>query len=166
MAQNGLSWRAELRFPRSTCSAGRARRVVAALVPEDADQRERAELLVTEAVANAVEHAAGTGLRIVLAVAEPGSLFCAVHDEDPRPPAPPVTAPGPLAESGRGLALISALSAAWGVLPDPGGKWVWFRLRSDRDAPPPPPPAEVRPARAQPARPARSPRSARSSAMV
>lgn len=32
------------------------------------------------------------------------------------------------AEGGRGLALVDALAAAWGTLPRPEGKTVWFEV--------------------------------------
>lgn len=36
---------------------------------------------------------------------------------------------GPLAENGRGLWLVDALALAWGAVPQPFGKMVWFTLR-------------------------------------
>lgn len=35
-----------------------------------------------------------------------------------------------LYESGRGLGIIDALSAAWGISTDGFGKWLWFCLDS------------------------------------
>jgi hypothetical protein len=44
---------------------------------------------------------------------------------------PPVGHPEPTAPSGRGLALVEALSSAWGTQVHPDGKTVWFEGRTD-----------------------------------
>ncbi|MEV6531841.1 ATP-binding protein [Streptomyces sp. NPDC051639] len=52
-----------------------------------------------------------------------------VADASAAPPRPRTT--GPATESGRGLAIVAALSDDWGIAPsDPGttGKKVWFTL--------------------------------------
>ena len=36
--------------------------------------------------------------------------------------------PGPEDEGGRGLALLDAMAAAWGVEPSRSGKTVWYEL--------------------------------------
>ncbi|MCX4785047.1 MULTISPECIES: ATP-binding protein [unclassified Streptomyces] len=59
-------------------------------------------------------------------------LTVSVHDHDPR--LPTVCDPSASSTSGRGLALIAAVSESWGVRPSGGaGKVVWFTL----PAPPP-----------------------------
>ena len=44
---------------------------------------------------------------------------------------PTVGHPEPTAPSGRGLALVEALSSDWGTQNRPGGKTVWFEVRTD-----------------------------------
>ncbi|MFD6531646.1 ATP-binding protein [Streptomyces sp. NPDC060184] len=54
-------------------------------------------------------------------------LTVSVHDHDPRLPS--VNVADTFATSGRGLALIAAVSESWGVRPGDGaGKVVWFTL--------------------------------------
>lgn len=113
-----------------------------------------AALALTELVANAVMHA-GTPLVVVLSCGG-GMVEIAVHDGNPSMPAirphrtdvdadirqalaaeaagarplderdVPVGASGPLA-GGRGLLLVDALAAEWGVSPLSDGKAVWVR---------------------------------------
>jgi hypothetical protein len=62
--------------------------------------------------------------------------MCAVADPSPRPPEP--KDPDYLAESGRGLHVISALSDRWGyTVPTETGKVVWalFSVGLDRQPP-------------------------------
>ena len=83
-----------------------------------------AVLVTSELVTNAVLHArTAVMLRMELA----GELIrIEVFDENPRLP---VVAPcPPEATSGRGLALISALSSAWGMEHHDGGKVVWAEI--------------------------------------
>jgi anti-sigma regulatory factor (Ser/Thr protein kinase) len=54
------------------------------------------------------------------------SLLIEVRDEDTRPPVP--ARPDALDEGGRGLILVTALTAAWGHYPFPGGKVVWAEI--------------------------------------
>jgi hypothetical protein len=73
-----------------------------------------------------------------LGLVQPGQfVLCAVADPSPRPPQP--KEPDYLAESGRGLHVISALSDRWGstVLPADAGKVVWalFSVRLERPPP-------------------------------
>ena len=49
-----------------------------------------------------------------------------VADSSPAPPAP--LEPTSDAESGRGLALLAALTSAWGSAPAPPGNQVWCEL--------------------------------------
>lgn len=85
-----------------------------------------AGLLVTELVSNAVRHAAGDELRVSVARLAQGRVRISVLDQDRTKPTPK-----PMAleeESGRGLLLIEAMSAAWGVELLPAGKRVWTEL--------------------------------------
>ena len=72
-----------------------------------------------------------------LGLVQPGQfVLCAVADPSPRPPEP--KDPDYLAESGRGLHVISALSDRWGwTVPTETGKVVWalFSVGLDRQPP-------------------------------
>jgi len=108
-----------------------------ALPPAD---RQVVELLTSELVANAVLHGrrppsgedgAGEdeGAVEVHVETAPGAVRVVVRDENPDPPV--LRHVGAEATGGRGVALVDALSTAWGYdpLPPPGrGKAVWFEL--------------------------------------
>jgi anti-sigma regulatory factor (Ser/Thr protein kinase) len=125
-----------LTLPRHARAAAQARHTVGALAHDDEDVADRGKLLVTEAVANAVEHTDGPSVTVEVRVDRlTGGLFCAVHDSDPATPLPerPGVA-GRSAESGRGLGLIKDLSDDWGYFRVQDGTWVWFHLRPAPDA--------------------------------
>ncbi len=95
-------------------------------------------IVVSELLTNALRHAlpGSTQARpcrvIRLALVQPGPcVLCAVADPSPRPPVP--SQPSCLAETGRGLHVVSALSENWGytTLGDPG-KIVWAILATTR----------------------------------
>jgi anti-sigma regulatory factor (Ser/Thr protein kinase) len=98
-----------------------------------------AALIASELVTNAVEatgtidpHPSYADLADLAVVGvqlqvEPHAMRIAVSDNSDRPPAP--AAPRDDAEGGRGLLLVEALSARWGVHRSPvGGKVVWSEL--------------------------------------
>ncbi|MCQ4080356.1 ATP-binding protein [Streptomyces sp. RB6PN25] len=89
-----------------------------------------AALLTSEAVTNAVNACRTSGCSAPLTVYAKysGALRVLVHDEAPGRPTR--VAPTGDAETGRGVALIDACAAEWGVCRyDPGpGKTVWFEL--------------------------------------
>jgi anti-sigma regulatory factor (Ser/Thr protein kinase) len=93
---------------------------------------ETARLLVSEVVTNVFRHAAATLLTIEATVTGT-SLLVRVTDKDPRH-APPEqrSFPDAAAEHGRGIALVNALAARWGVSVNGGMeavcKTVWFVL--------------------------------------
>ena len=82
-----------------------------------------ATLLVSELVTNAVQHAEG---EIELVLAKGGALVCEVTDRSAYPPRRRRSAAEE--EGGRGLAIVSEYSRAWGSRPVPSGKVVWFEL--------------------------------------
>jgi hypothetical protein len=92
-----------------------------------------AEAIAAELAANAINAAVPPGATlpaIIFAVhRRPGELRIIVWDNGPGQPLP--AAPGPDAESGRGLAIIDSLTGRnWGWWPTPksGGKVVWAAL--------------------------------------
>lgn len=93
-----------------------------------------ASQLLTEVVSNAVLHA-GTPFDVVLTHA-PDTVRCEVRDRNPH--RPKVRSYSLEASTGRGMHLIDQLATAWGVLPEAGGKTVWFELspRPDPDKDP------------------------------
>lgn len=96
-----------------------------------------ARLVVSELVANAVEHA-GTPIDVVISRlgtdGRVAGLHLAVYDRDPRlPRQPPPGDPGPLDQRGLGLHVVDAAAHAWGARPARGGKMVWAALHTPSD---------------------------------
>ena len=87
-----------------------------------------AALIVTELVANAVQHAR-TSCTVTVTLRD-RYLHLAVRDGSPRPPRR-VTADSDL-ESGRGMLIVEGIATAWGVVDTLGGKVVWATLRPRR----------------------------------
>jgi anti-sigma regulatory factor (Ser/Thr protein kinase)/anti-anti-sigma regulatory factor len=87
---------------------------------------DRAEVVITELVANAVQHAGGD-LRLTVALGE-RFLHVSVRDGSAAPPIR-VAADPASDRGGRGLMLIGALATAWGSIPTCEGKVVWATLR-------------------------------------
>lgn len=99
------------------------------------EQIDNAALATGELFANAVRHAGhGPGDTITVAVeCTEHVLRVIVADRSPLPPRPQPT--DDCAESGRGLAIVSALTNGWGTAPpEPGspGKRVWFTMARER----------------------------------
>jgi anti-sigma regulatory factor (Ser/Thr protein kinase) len=119
-------------LPAGLASVRRARRLTRATLTEWGfeDQVETAELLVSELVGNALDHARGQ-VRLGFS-ARDGRLRCEVEDEDPELPSMR-TVDGD-AESGRGLFLVDMLSCRWGGIPTSHGKAIWFELPAFADA--------------------------------
>jgi two-component sensor histidine kinase len=89
------------------------------------DVVEVASLLVSELVTNAIQHA-GSEVNVHLEVTE-NLVRVEVDDASPRAPLRLVVPED--AERGRGLQLVEALAASWGVDQVPGdGKKVWFEV--------------------------------------
>ena len=96
---------------------------------------DRAALVTTELVANAVNHARTPSVLTVSLRTR--HLHVAVEDGCPVLPHRRGL-DDPYVPEGRGLLVIEAFSSAWGCVPRPGGKVVWVTMRR-----PPPPPAAV-----------------------
>jgi anti-sigma regulatory factor (Ser/Thr protein kinase) len=116
-----------LELPANEEAPARARRAVreAAGNAVSADDRWRAELIVTELVTNAVLH--GPGGPVSLALETGGSgVRGQVADPGPGIRNPQRRRPGRLGEGGRGLFLVDALSDGWGFSDDQSR--VWFEV--------------------------------------
>ncbi|MFI9626170.1 ATP-binding protein [Streptomyces sp. NPDC052042] len=88
---------------------------------------DHAALGVTELLTNVHRHAQPDKSCTVEVELLLERLMVSVHDHDPRLPA--VREAGASSTSGRGLALIAAVSESWGARPrDGAGKVVWFTL--------------------------------------
>jgi anti-sigma regulatory factor (Ser/Thr protein kinase) len=84
-----------------------------------------AELILSELVANAVQHAAAP-VRVWM-TRTPGMLHLAVSDASPQPPHPrPASPDDPL--GGRGLPFLQAVAEHWGVSCDHHGKSIWCAI--------------------------------------
>lgn len=86
--------------------------------------RDLATLMVSELVGNAVRYAPGD-ITVDVAVRD-HRLRIAVTDSSPVQPQPRQSRP--MDEGGRGLMLVDALSAAWGIDLTGGGKTIWVDL--------------------------------------
>ncbi|MEV6464609.1 ATP-binding protein [Kitasatospora sp. NPDC051702] len=110
-------------------SAGAARSLLREFLASiDSSQQflEIGQLVLSELVSNAVQHARMPGrLIFVRFEMEPGLLRIEVHDASRRIPMMRTT--GDEDESGRGLRLVDQLAKEWGVRPREGGvgKAVW-----------------------------------------
>jgi anti-sigma regulatory factor (Ser/Thr protein kinase) len=85
---------------------------------------DRARVVASELVTNAVLHAGGDG---ELTVRVDHVCFIEVSDEAPAV-LPQLAEPGELRPGGMGLYLVDALTSEWGVERDPTRKVVWARL--------------------------------------
>ncbi|MFE0652720.1 ATP-binding protein [Streptomyces sp. NPDC059534] len=133
------SWRVQLPHTAAAVPLARAliRTALHDLGPGAAARpdRDTAELLTAELVANAVEHTAGLGPieLVVELLTAPGGCQVEVHDAEPAAPGrlicpDPDAEVDPWQEHGRGLLLIRALSSDCGHRPTAHGKAVWFTL--------------------------------------
>jgi anti-sigma regulatory factor (Ser/Thr protein kinase) len=82
-----------------------------------------ATLVLTELVSNAVRHATGEGMRVNVTRLTERRVRVSVLDRDTTRPR--MRDQDPRAERGRGLVIVEAESALWGVDLLPGGKRVW-----------------------------------------
>lgn len=91
------------------------------------DLADEAEAVVAELVANAVTASAPGSTPIAMRLALTGSSV-RIEVFDSAPGVPAAVAAGPDAESGRGLAMVAALTAKWGWNDAGGVKVVWAVL--------------------------------------
>ena len=116
-----------VRLAAGPAAAAQARRQVQAAIrawdiPVDPDV---AILLTSELVTNAISHEV-TGIVMLAITCSCGQLRVDVHDTSR---ALPMLVDAPVdAETGRGLMLVTTLSAEWGFYRTPAGKAVYFTL--------------------------------------
>ncbi|MFC8566828.1 ATP-binding protein [Streptomyces sp. NPDC057245] len=116
-------------LPRTAASAARARRLVglALEVWGLTGVRDAAELVVSELLANAVQHARRETVRVIVTRLAANEVRVAVVDLSRERHV--LRTADAAQESGRGLEIVEALSLGrWGVDPMPWGKRVWADL--------------------------------------
>ncbi|MFC7530850.1 ATP-binding protein [Actinoplanes sp. GCM10030250] len=127
-----LTGRMQLDLAPDAHAATRARNLVSDIcvawrVP---DLRDRARLVISELVNNAVQHA-GTPITVLLSRRGDG-VHLAVCDGDPGLPRlltrDPMT-PDTLSRRGLGLRAVHAAATVWGAMPTRHGKVVWATIR-------------------------------------
>jgi anti-sigma regulatory factor (Ser/Thr protein kinase) len=123
----------ELVLPADPSAPGMARAFLRGAAEQwgvDDDLAQDAAIVITELVANAVDHAR-TESTLSLGVTQEG-LCVSVRDARPEP-VPQLAPIDPSAPRGRGLQMVDALTTAWGVTVHAGGKTVWAVLGAVRD---------------------------------
>ncbi len=114
-------------------SAGHLRRILRLYLKGSGllELGDAAELALTELIANVVRHVPGRRCQTCIHLWADG-VRVEVADQDPRLPRP--CADDELADGGRGLLLVAAVTDRWGVEPRPDGtgKTVWFECLADR----------------------------------
>src|SRR6476661_9819022 len=119
---------ASIDLPPVSGSVSVARRLVRELlalwgVPHD---REDAELLVTELVANVVDHVHGeVDLTLELSLTGPVLRIAVVDGSSIRPVVQELSHERP---RGRGMRMVEAIADRWGAEDHNGGKRVWFDM--------------------------------------
>ncbi|MFC9296861.1 ATP-binding protein [Streptomyces sp. NPDC057011] len=129
------------------CRIGQIRRIVSAQLRHwQLDPLiDRAALGVTELLSNVHLHAQPDKTCTVEIELRLGRLTVSVIDSDPRLPVLSAPPAGSLETGGRGLALVEALSEAWGARhqADGPGKVVWFSLTAAPAPAAPPGPVRI-----------------------
>lgn len=121
-----------LNLARLRSSVGSARAFVREALTNASDtERDKAELIVSELVANALEH--GKGEIAVRVIARDREQLISVDDDEPTEPV--LTEIDPGSARGRGVLIVDRLSSRWGVAPTKtGGKSVWAVIDSEGTA--------------------------------
>ena len=118
----------DLELPSTAAAPARARGALDGIAESLAPERLRdVRLLVSELVTNAVRHAGGDAVRLIVALSG-GRLRVEVHD--PGSGFQVREAPDdPLRASGWGLVLVAELADRWGVDGSPRTR-VWFEMEA------------------------------------
>lgn len=116
---------------RDTLSPGHARRFLSETLDAwgESGVADTVALLVSELVANVVVHTSSAPEVSVRLLND--RVHVEVTDGDPNLPQPQVV--GTDSVSGRGIAMVEALSLAWGAAAVDGGKVVWFDVARSSD---------------------------------
>lgn len=119
-------------LPRKPESAAVARRLVCAACAawHLYDVAEKGALVVSELVANSVQHARQESIRVVVERIAMGTVRVAVADLSRACPVPRTPKSGE--EGGRGLLLVTTLATDWGTDARRWGKIVWANLESQK----------------------------------
>jgi anti-sigma regulatory factor (Ser/Thr protein kinase) len=119
-------------------TAEKARRLarVAMCAWDMEDAGDSAALLLTELFANAVRHARGESVRVIVNRPTDDRIYVAVVDREPRR-LPELREAGPDDINGRGLALVEEMADRWGydlmgAGRTPWGKRVWAEMKVTR----------------------------------
>jgi anti-sigma regulatory factor (Ser/Thr protein kinase) len=111
------------RFPYDPTSVSAARHYVESrLGGLPVEVRDRVKLMVSEVATNAVKHA-GSGFDLTLKVT---GTEVKVEIRDHGPGRPTRRDPPPTQPNGRGLMIVEAVSASWGIKQHRDGSTVWF----------------------------------------
>jgi anti-sigma regulatory factor (Ser/Thr protein kinase) len=121
------SFSASIDLPPVPSSVPLARRLVRDVLrtwaaPHDGED---AELLVTELIANVVDHAGGDVLTLELNLAGAWLRIAVVDGSSVRPV---IREMSHERERGRGMRLVAEIAERWGAEDHDGGKRVWFEL--------------------------------------
>lgn len=92
-----------------------------------------AALVVTELVTNAFEHTGTPNVRVVVRRVPSTAVRVIVIDKRPEL-WPALRSARPLGSDGRGLALVEAVTTAWGCTRLPWEKYVWADLKAAEGA--------------------------------
>ncbi|MFF8963522.1 ATP-binding protein [Streptomyces globisporus] len=118
-------------MPRVSESAAAARRLVrvALAVWGLEDMADDGALIVSELVANAVQHARRESVRVIVECPAASCVRIGVVDFSRVPPSR--RGPDDESEHGRGLPLVAAVAKNWGTDPLPWGKRVWAEIHGE-----------------------------------
>ncbi|WP_179500099.1 ATP-binding protein [Streptomyces sp. WZ.A104] len=114
--------------PGDALKVGNMRRVGRALLHQWGCSRlgPTAEVLISELMTNALVHGCGTRVKFTMSLTE--STVRIEVDDGSSAGSPRLVHPRPHQESGRGLFLVEALAAEWGVVPETSTTWCTLAL--------------------------------------
>jgi len=127
--------RAKIEIPLRPESASAARRIVAGVLVawQLTDLVPDTQLVVSELVGNAYQHAPGHDtVELELVKDDPDAVHIRVNDGSALRPM--LRAAKHDESTGRGLRIVDAVATRWGVADHEGGKQVWAEIRRSADA--------------------------------
>ncbi|MEV5747242.1 ATP-binding protein [Actinoallomurus sp. NPDC052308] len=115
---------------RTRAASSKVRPAVRDPVGEDPPAVDDAESCASELVTNAVVHTeSGRGGHVSITVARDGDVLEVCVADDGAGGEVPHVRDEAFAENGRGIVIVTALAAEWGVEAERDGTTTWFRLR-------------------------------------